>query len=158
MLLVFGDKRFDLGQFVDLMPQRSVVAARQFRSAPSTFGRLERDDFVALVGRNQGPLVLGVTRLTAPFLLRFRRRFHRLRMRMLSAGRQRRILRRLPQSVEFRFQLGNPPLIVLDDRLNHRAHVGRQRGKLLRTDRRRRHTPYVADSSIQTNPNFHPEP
>jgi len=136
MLLVLGDHRLDLGQFVHLMPQRFGIAPRKLRAAPTTIGRLERDDRVALLGRNQRPLVPDVSRLTATLLVRFRLRLHRLGMRMLRAGRQRGVLRRLPQSLEFRFQLGNPPLIVLNDRLNHRPNIGRQTGKLLGTDRR----------------------
>jgi len=59
--------------------------------------------------------------------------------------------------MEFRFQLGNPPLVVPHDRLNHQPHVRRQSGQLFRTDRQRRHPQNIADFSIRANPNYHPE-
>lgn len=98
-----------------------AIAAKMFRAAPTTFGRLQRHNFVALVGRDQRPLVPGMSRLPARLFLRFRLRFHRFGIRMLRAWRQRRILRRLPQALEFRFQPGNPLLIVTNDGLDHRA-------------------------------------
>ena len=158
MLLILGDQRFDLGQFIHLMPQRCGIAARQFRAAPATLVRLERNDSVALIGGNQRPFVPGMSRLTAVILLRLRPRFQRLGMRMLRAGGQRRILRRLPQALEFRFQPGNPLLIVTHDRLDHRADIGRQGSQLLGTDRQRRHPADVAHFSIRANPNFRPRP
>ena len=125
MPLILGDGWFDLGQLPHLMPQRFLVAARERLAATPAFGRLERLNVVALVGRNQWPLVLLVTGLPAAFLLRLA--FWRLRpgVWMLRAGRQRGILRRLalPLPLEFldpRFQLGNLRQQQPDDRLGFR--------------------------------------
>ena len=94
MALAFGHKRFDLGQFPYLMPQRFRVAARELCTTTSAFGRFERLRVVALVGWNQRPFVFLMAGLPATFLLGFS--FRRLRpgMRMLRAGRQRGVLRR----------------------------------------------------------------
>jgi hypothetical protein len=95
MPLVFGHMRLDRRQFPHLMPQRLRIAAGKLCSATAARGRLERLDLVALVRRHERPLVLLVPRLAAPFLLRRGRPCRRLGVRMLRAGRKRRILRRL---------------------------------------------------------------
>ena len=95
MPLILGHVRLDLGQFPHLVPQRLRVAARELRAAAPALGRPERLHVVTLVGGNQGPLVFLVAGLPAAFLLRLA--FRRLRpgVRMLRAGRQRGVLRRL---------------------------------------------------------------
>ena len=106
MQLVLRHVRLDLGQLPHLMPQRLRVAARKVVAATPTFGGLARLNVVALLGGNQGPLVFLVTGLPATFLLRLA--FPRLRacVRMLGAGGQRGILRRLSSA----FQLLGPRL------------------------------------------------
>jgi hypothetical protein len=107
MPLVFRDQRLDLGNFPDLVPQRfRVTASERFTTPPTCLG-FERDDGLTLLGGNQRPFVFGMSRLTAGLLagrLALRRG---LRVWMLRAGRQRRILGRL---VDTRFQLRHPAL------------------------------------------------
>lgn len=135
-----------------------MIATRKFRPAPAACGRLERDEIVALVRGNQRSFGLRMSRLSAVFLLRLRPQFDQPGMRMLRTGRQRRILRRLPQPLEFCFQPGNPLPIVTNDRLDHRADFGRESGKLLRTDRRLRHPVDVTHVRVRANPNFRTRP
>ena len=126
MALVFGHQRLDLGQFPYLMPQRLRVAARELRPTTSAFGRFERLHVVALVGWNQRSFVFLMAGLPATFLLRFS--FRRLRpgVRMLRAGRQRGVLRRL--AFRLPFQLLDPRFQFRDfrqQRANDRLGFGR---------------------------------
>ena len=121
MALVFGHQRLDLGQFPYLMPQRFRVAARKLLATSSAFGRFERLHVGALMGWNQWSFVFFVAGLPTTFLLRFT--FRRLGpgVRMLRAGRQRRVLGRfafLPpfQFLDPRLQFGN----FLQQRKNNR--------------------------------------
>ena len=68
-------------------------------------------------------------------------------MRMFAARRQRRIPRCLLRRSQFGFQSRNPPLIVIDHRLQQRLEFRRQGGHLFGRDRRRqlRHTDHVAN-------------
>src|SRR3990172_6462293 len=105
MTLVFGDVRLDLGKLPDLMPQRLGIAAAEPLTAAAALGRLEFLHLVAVLAGNQRPLVLRVSRLTAPPLLRLPFLDHRLGVEMLRTGRQRRILRRFAPP---RPKLGGP--------------------------------------------------
>ena len=101
MPLVFGHMRLDLGQFPHLMPQRLGVVARELRATTSAFGRFEWLHVVALVGGNQRSFVFLVAGLPAAFFLRLAFRRLRLGVRMLRAGRQRGVLRRLAFRLPF---------------------------------------------------------
>ena len=145
MPLVFGHLRLDLGQFPHLMPQRLRVAARELRAATSAFGRFERLHVVALVGGNQRSFVFLVAGLPAAFLLRFA--FRRLRpgVRMLRAGRQRGVLRRL--AFRLPFQRLDPRLqfrVVRQQRANDRLGFGRLASNDFFSDSRR-HATVVAE-------------
>ena len=92
MQLELRDVRLDLGQFPHLMPQRlgSLPESLLLQRRHSVGLKL---NVVALLGGNQGSLLLLVTGLPATFLLRLA--FPRLRagVGMLRAGGQRGILR-----------------------------------------------------------------
>jgi hypothetical protein len=96
---------------IGLMPQRieigaKTVAAVESLAAASAGGRFERDDAVALLGWNQGPLVPKMARLSAAIAFRFWLGGRRLGVRMLRARRQRGILRRpIQPGLEFRHSL-----------------------------------------------------
>jgi hypothetical protein len=102
--LILRHVPLDWRQFPNLMPPRLGVTAGQLRAATTALGGLQPVDFVALVRWQQGPLVLGVTRLPAALLLRLWFGRNGLGVRMLRARRQRGILRRLPQARDFRLQ------------------------------------------------------
>ena len=69
MTLIFGHQWLDLWQVPDLLPQRGGIVAAQFPATATTALRLASDDVVALIGRNQGPLVLFMPRLAAGTLI-----------------------------------------------------------------------------------------
>ena len=115
MSLVFGHLRLDRRQFPHLMPQRLRIAARKLRPAAAACGWCECLDVVALLGRNQRPLVPGVTRLAASFLFRLGLLRRQPGMGMLARWRQGRILRRL---AEPRFEPGNLPQQYSNDGLS----------------------------------------
>ena len=98
MALIFDDDRLDFGQFPHLMPQRVAIAASQLLAAAPTRIWFEGDDLVASLGWNQRPFVPRMAGLAAAIALRLGLVGRRLRVRMLRARRQRRILRRLAES------------------------------------------------------------
>ena len=115
MTLILGDVRLDLRQFPDLMPQRLGVAARQFLAAAAALSRLERPTSLQSLGGHQGPLVLGMTGLAAPFLLGLGCRGGAgLACGCCAAGRQRGVLRRLVQA-GFQFRPSAPRSAVHND-------------------------------------------
>ena len=85
---------------------------------------------VAVFGGNQRPLVFLVARLAAASLLRLPLLPLRLGVRMLRAGRQRGVLRRLafdlPSQVPIRLQLRNLRQQRADDRLRFRRLASNQ--------------------------------
>ncbi len=160
MPLVLTDQRLDLRQFPNLMPQRRGITAPQTPAALATNRRRERYHLLALIAGDQGPLVLGMPRLTARPLFRLELGRSGFGVGMLGTGRQRRILRGLvhsaPPLIELPFQLRDPCLIVVNDRLHQRPEVGRQGGELFRRDRRlwRGHACDVAKIPILRQINF----
>ena len=145
MPLVLGHVRLDLGHFPDLMPQRLRVAARELRAAASALGRLESLHVVAFVGWNQRSFVLFVAGLAAAFLFGFSLRRLRPGVRMLRAGRQRGVLRRLAlhlplQRLDPRFQFR----VVRQQRTNDGLGFRRLASNDFFTDSRR-HATVVAE-------------
>ena len=128
MPLVLTDQRLDLRQFPNLMPQRRGITAPQTPAALATNRRRERYHLLALIAGDQGPLVLGMPRLTARPLFRLGLGRSGFGVGMLGTGRQRRILRGLvhsaPPLIELPFQLRDPCLIVVNDRLHHARKSG----------------------------------
>jgi hypothetical protein len=103
--LVFGDHRPDLRNVPNLVSQWFGIRTNQCFATPPTGLGFEPNDFLALFGWNQRSLVLGMTRLAAPFfpgsfLLVVSRG---LGVRMFAAWRQRRIARRLLSSRQLGF-------------------------------------------------------
>jgi hypothetical protein len=136
MALIFSHMRLDLGQFPYLMPQRLRVVARELRAATPTFAWLERFHFLAVFRRDQGSLVLFVAWLSATLLVRPPSWRLRSGMGMLGAGRQRRVLRRLPSAFQFR----NSPQQQFHERPHRRRHLGIEfRRNLVRIGSGRRH-------------------
>jgi hypothetical protein len=121
MLLILRDQGLDLRQLPDLVPQRLLVVACQRLLATSASPWLKRHHVLAYFNGNQGPLVSRMTRLapTAFFGLGSLRR--RLAVRMLAAGRQGGILRRLLPPGDFGLQLNNLAL-QLGDMGNQQAY------------------------------------
>ncbi len=121
MTLVLGDKRLDLRQFPNLMPKGIAIVAPQRSATLAAGGRFKRHYFLALVGGNQRPLVLGVPRLTTRPVLRLGLGRSRFGVGMLGTGRQRRILRGLVQT---RCQFSDPSQQLLDKRSHCGRHLG----------------------------------
>ena len=121
MTLVLGDKRLDLRQFPNLMSQWSGIVTPQTSATLATRSRFKRHHFLALVGGNQRPLVLGVPRLTTRPVLRLGLGRSRFGVGMLGTGRQRRILRGLVQT---RCQFRDPSEQLLDKRSHYWRHLG----------------------------------
>src|SRR5258708_5195001 len=66
---IFRDFRLDLGDFLDLVPQRfRIVAEERFPAAPTVL-RFQHDDGLTFLGRYQRALVLWMSWLTALFFL-----------------------------------------------------------------------------------------
>ena len=110
---VLIDDRPRRRQFGDLVAERFGVIAVKDIATPAATGRPARDDLPEWLGRDQGPGVMAMTGLPAPFLPRGgRRRSSRERGgiggRGLGGGGG--VL------VELLFQLGDPPLEGLDHR------------------------------------------
>ena len=156
MPLVLGNQRLDLRQFPHLMPHRIRVGTDEFFAATSTRSRLARDDVRAIFNRNERPLCLAMSRLPAAVLLRLGFLPRRLGMWMPRRRRQRRVLRRLPQSRQLRLQLRQfrPQRRDLrkqqpNDRLRLRRLTSNQFcGNL------QRHARDIADSPKSRNPNL----
>lgn len=130
MLLVFGDEWLDLREFPDLMPERALIRSAQLRAATSTGFGFHCDDFGAVFCRDELPLVPLMSRLTTAVLLRLRSRRLGLGMRMLGAGRERRVLGRF---VEPGFELCDPSILLRNpgqqqpnDHLRFRRLTGNQ--------------------------------
>lgn len=156
MELVFGDDRLDFGQFAHLMPQRfkigAMIVAAKVLAAATTGIRFEHHNLVALFDRNQGPLVPRMARLTAAASRRFRLGGGRLGVWMRCRGRQRRVLRRLPEPL---LKLRHSPR-EHGDLLRKRRHLRQQRANdrlrfrrlpsndFLRDLKPQRHAPNVA--------------
>ena len=104
MLLVFRHMGFDFGKFPHLMPQRLRVCAGELLAATSALLGFQRLDIVTLFGRQECSLVLGVPWLPTALFPGLRLAGRGFCVGMLSAGRQRRVLRCL---VEPRFQFLN---------------------------------------------------
>jgi hypothetical protein len=75
------------------------VAVAKVHPAAAASSRLERNDFVALLDGNQGPLVPRMAGLAAALAFRFRLGGGRLGVWMLCRWRQRRVLRRLTEPI-----------------------------------------------------------
>jgi hypothetical protein len=136
MTLIFADQRLDLRDLPDLMPQRRGIRTGKCSAAATAIHGLAGDDFLALLAGNQRPLVFGMPRLAAPWLWRLGLRPRWLGVRMLAAGRQRGVARRLLRCRQFRLQRRDPALIMVDQRLHDCPHLRRQGGQLFRCDRR----------------------
>ena len=153
MKLIFGYQGFDLGQFPNLVPQRSQVVPRQFATAASAQIGLTGDDIVALLDRNQGPRVFRMARLPTRFFVRSRFRSRRFGVWMLRTRRHRRVLRRLPRTGQFRLQFRELLLIMLDDRPHQCLDFTRQGSELLRRNRWLRHRNGVANFRLGAKTN-----
>jgi hypothetical protein len=149
MPLIFGDDRPDLGPFPHLMPPRLGIMAGQAVSAAAAAVGLERDHLVALLGRNERPLVFGMSRLPAPFLAALLLRRRRLGMRRLGARRQRRIAGRFLQRRDLRFQGFHPS----QQRLDKRPHARRHLGVEFRRNRQRQSVPAHGGNHRLSTPN-----
>ena len=137
MLLIFGDDRLDHREFPDLMtPWLQIAPPQPFATARANLGT-QRDHLAALIRRNQLALVPWLPRLPTTFASRFALERNRLRMRMLTAGGQRRILRsqllQLRLHVQqLRFQFLNLGQQQPNDRLSFRRL---SRNQFFRDDR-----------------------
>lgn len=122
--LIFRDLRLDLGDFPDLVPERFDVVSGQGATAQATRRRLQADNLMTLLGRNQRPFVLGMPRLSASFLATLLLLRSRFSMGMLGARRQRRISRRFFQlGFQVRnllLQFSNALLVMVDHGLQQR--------------------------------------
>ena len=157
MQLIFRDRRLDLRNFRDLMPQWFRIAAEErITTAPTTF-RFQGDDGLTFLGRNQRALVLGMSRLATRFLLGFLLVSRRFGVRMFRAGRQRGIPWSLLQGGNFGFENLDPLFIMVDHRLQQRLKFRRQGSELLGGNRgfRQRHCSDVADFAFCAKPNLH---
>jgi hypothetical protein len=56
-----------LGNVADLVPQRLRIAARERFATPAATRGFDGDERLTLIGGNQGPFVLGMSRLAAGF-------------------------------------------------------------------------------------------
>jgi hypothetical protein len=63
VLLIFGDDRLDFREFPDLMAERLGIGSCQGSTAPAALDRHAGDGRMALLGRDQGPLVFRVADL-----------------------------------------------------------------------------------------------
>ncbi len=154
MPLMLGDQRLDRGQFPHLMPQRLRVAARQLFPTTTACGRLQRLHVVAVFDWNQRPLVLLVAGLPTALLLRFPFPRGGPGVRMLRAGRRRRVLRRLAfhlpsQLLKLRFQFRQSS----QQRANHRLGFRRLTGDAFFREMQR-HAIYVAEKAYVSRPVF----
>ncbi len=104
MLLIFRHVGLDFGKFPHLMPQRLGICAGELLAATSALLGFQRLDIVTLFGRQECSLVLGVPWLPTALFPGLRLAGRGFCVRMLSAGRQRRVLRCL---VELLFQFLN---------------------------------------------------
>ncbi len=126
--LVLGHVRLDLRQFPDLMPQRLRVAARELR--PACRHSLGRSGYTSAhwsVGITLVGLLVAGLSATVPF--RLPSRWLRPGVRVLRAGWQRGVLRRLALRLPFQlldpcFQLGNLRQQQADDGLGFRRLAG----------------------------------
>ena len=89
--LVLGDDGLDLGEFPDRMPERGRVGPGEGRVAPPAGRRGDRDDPVAVVGREERSGVLVVPRSATAFLAGSGPDRGRLGVRVLGAGRDGRV-------------------------------------------------------------------
>ena len=105
MLLILGHQRLDLRQLPDLMtPWFRIVTLESFATARAN-ARTQRNHLLAFFRRNQHALVTRMSLLPATLEWGFAFRSVRLRVRVLTAGWQRGILR--SQLQQLRFQLLN---------------------------------------------------
>ncbi len=113
--LILGHQGFDFGDFPDLVPQRlRIRASQRFATAAAGLGD-EGNNVRTVFDGNQRPFVLGMARLTARLLTAHSLLRRRPAMRMLAAGRQRRIPRSF---VEPCLEVRNPSLQP-GDRFRH---------------------------------------
>ena len=104
MPLILGHLRPDVGEFVDLMPQRFAIVTDQSGLTPSTLTRLQWHHSITLFGRYQRTFVFAMPWLSPPTLpLRLLLLSRRPGVGMLCARRRGRVLRRFGQP---RLQLG----------------------------------------------------
>ena len=107
MPLILRDQGLDLGQFPDLVAQRLLVVSGKSMPATSATIRFEDHHVLAFFHGNQGPLVARMPRLSATAFFGLGSVRRRFAVRMLTAGRQGRILRRLLQPSDFGLQFSN---------------------------------------------------
>ncbi|QDU59442.1 hypothetical protein Pan216_02700 [Planctomycetes bacterium Pan216] len=131
MTTVLRDHRLDFREFPHLMPQRIGVLSRQRRVATPAGLRQQRHDFLAFLGGNQRTFVFLMTWLATTLPLRSRRLARCLGMRVLTAGRQRRVPRVLGRSKCF-FQFRDSQQQRLDEGTHLRRHLGREFRRYLR--------------------------
>jgi len=158
--LIFGDQWFDFGDFPNLVPQRFWVASDQgFATTAAALG-LDRHDRQTLFGCNQGPLVLGMARLSALLLAALLLLRPRLGMWMFGARRKRRIAGCLLQLQrrDLGFQRGDSPILLgdprqqkADDRLRFRRLPG---DHVFRDQQILRHANDVADFAVCAKANL----
>lgn len=134
-------------------------ATERFPAMPSgdrDFFSLERTEHIKACQKkvfldcgDQGPLVPGVSGLSAGFAGGFRLVGRRFGVGMLAGRWERGVAGRFSECGDFGFENGDAPLIMVDDGLQQRPQLRRQCGDLFGRDgrRRRRHAGDVANSA-----------
>ena len=156
MELGFINDWLNLGQFGDLMDQRSGVVTEEFMTTSPTVGRLTGEGFADVLGRDQDAIGLAVFRLTTAFLTARRSGRLSLDTKEIRGGR---LVRVGGIELESGSKIIDSVFQVVNSLLRHNEHGGDRRLSLarhlrpqfIRDGKRIRHNEGIVTSSATFN-------